>query len=864
MSKLYPPYVESTIPAQMDGGRGLQIPFRLNRAVSPVSIYKVCARIKTVSTSSWLGTIETDDFHAQPGTDHYQANFLDLKGLNLVPGQYYKIQLAFIDVNGVLGYYSTVGVFKYTARPSVYIEGLGKNISNLYTYVGVYSQGDEDQDPTEKIYTYQFDLYEGSTVIASSGVQLHDSTQDEYPHESRDVWVLNQPLVDGIIYQIKYTVTTINGLTVASPGYNITNSELDYEADNLLQQYLKFDNNFENGYVRLYCTAREKAFKTAGGGFVISRASSEDNYESWNDIMKFTLAGSYTSLPTELFKDFSVAQGVGYKYALQRYNDSGFYTSRMLFSDVNDKENCIALADFEDMFLYDGSRQLKIRFNPKVSSFKATVLESKLDTIGGKHPFIFRNGNVKYKEFSISGLISYLADMDEMFMSDAELGFMEEHARREGTPHAAPLRSQLRGTQVDTVNIAAERTFKLEVLDWLTNGKPKLFRSPGEGNYIIRLLNVSLSPNDTVSRMLHTFQGSACEIADYNFENLIKYGFIEEKTINNEVLVFESIDFAKSAYKAGVARYSVNYLESWDNGVYFAEFRDTTPGAIFAIKFLNGRGDLTIQIPHNGHYTINIFNDPLMSVTLKSLPEDVVKIEGLLDIGYYSTSTVGDFGDVRKVAICDQPYTQYGSCDIDTPGKHPQYYSSSNNTIDALDDIKFKTGYFYYLKAETRNSEQTLYYSDGKYYDNADLEEVGVVTAEDLIPSHIYPIKDPVSNKILCYMDGNTSRLFSYPNYSISIQLEDSDKLETIKLGTYDSAGRYVLPALSKVKRLMIGSGVWLECMYQEKEYIYCVEEDDPEIKAAHDAWLATGTNRADTSYIIFLHKLNEALINQY
>jgi hypothetical protein len=28
------------------------------------------------------------------------------------------------------------------------------------------------------------------------------------------------------------------------------------------------------------------------------------------------------------------------------------------------------VADFEDMFLYDGERQLKIKFNPTVSSFK--------------------------------------------------------------------------------------------------------------------------------------------------------------------------------------------------------------------------------------------------------------------------------------------------------------------------------------------------------------------------------------------------------------------------------------------------------------------------------------------------------------
>jgi hypothetical protein len=28
------------------------------------------------------------------------------------------------------------------------------------------------------------------------------------------------------------------------------------------------------------------------------------------------------------------------------------------------------IADFEDLFLYDGKRQLAIRFNPKVATFK--------------------------------------------------------------------------------------------------------------------------------------------------------------------------------------------------------------------------------------------------------------------------------------------------------------------------------------------------------------------------------------------------------------------------------------------------------------------------------------------------------------
>ena len=44
-------------------------------------------------------------------------------------------------------------------------------------------------------------------------------------------------------------------------------------------------------------------------------------------------------------------------------------------------------------------------------------METKKNTIGGKYPFIFRNGAVEYKEFPISGLISYLMDEDEFFIS---------------------------------------------------------------------------------------------------------------------------------------------------------------------------------------------------------------------------------------------------------------------------------------------------------------------------------------------------------------------------------------------------------------------------------------------------------------
>jgi hypothetical protein len=78
-------------------------------------------------------------------------------------------------------------------------------------------------------------------------------------------------------------------------------------------------------------------------------------------------------------------------------------------------------------------------------------------------------------------------------------------------------------TDLTSPNFRTERKFKLKVLDWLNNGKPKLFKTSGEGNYIVRLMNVSLSPNDTVGRLLHSFSATAYEIAEYNRDNLNKY-----------------------------------------------------------------------------------------------------------------------------------------------------------------------------------------------------------------------------------------------------------------------------------------------------------------------------------------------------
>lgn len=831
MSKLPPPYVDGSIPAQTDAG--LKIPFRLNRAVSLRDVTKMYIKIKTVATDRIIGVFETTAYAKSEMEAVYLASFEAPKELTV--GQFYKAQLAFGDSKGEQGYFSTVGVFKYTTTPQVYIDGMKDyEIGNLYTYTGVYDQSFKGGDPAEKEYSYQFDLYQNDNLFASSGLLLHDSTTDAEEAKSFNTWVLNEQLQEGIIYTLYYTVNTINGITKRCQ-YNITNNEID---DDVLQTSYKLTatNDFDNGRIILNLKATDDI--TLQGGFVVSRSTSKDNYSSWNEVMKFTLM-TFESLPENLWIDYTVEQGVGYRYAIQRFNDSGFYSARILTPEP-------IIADFEDMFLFDGTRQLKIRFNPKVSSFKQNVLENKTDTIGGKYPFFFRNGDVKYKEFPISGMISHLSDTDELFLAAQEMGLPSEAPYR-NAPRALEV---VRSTQVDTENIAAERKFKLAVLDWLTDGEPKIFRSPAEGNYIVRIMNTSLSPNDTLSRMIHTFSSTAYEIAEFNFDNLIKYGFVENHTIDNRVMVLASIPLTGTNYRT-----QQNYLSNFKDGVWQAEFIGVEPGTVFHLKFLNGNGTVPIRIPSNGYYKVNIFTAPLMTIQCVSVPEHYTAPKGLIDVGYYTTASIGDFGPIRKISITDQYYQQIG-------------HKNLTNIIDSLTNVKNKVGHIYVLKVETREDETVFYYDNrfwrGRNINGSSWEYDDEIT--NFAATKLYYVinESSVDHQPEWWFRGDfegvkppiytkTMELPAAPSYNFNIQLDNVNPdfppypEEVIKLGEYhEFAGRnditglietkptgggiYTAYDLDNVIKLSIGDGLVLDMMYQNKELIYGIEEDDAEL----------------------------------
>lgn len=816
MSKLYPPNLEGTLPACY--GTTLVVPFSMNRAVSNNEVKGIMVKVKTVQSNSLIFTKEasTYDLNTSYCEASFEISYRDSNArdtLILNEGQYYKIQIAYIGENGTVGYYSTAGVFKYTTEPVVTIDGLTKTRGNInihrYNYIGKYINSG---DRLEKVYSYQFNLYDtNKQIIQTSGEQLHNSYNDTEIGESYDGYDIEQDLDINSTYYLEYIVTTINGLKTSSGLYKIMQKQsISPEIKAVLVPSL----NFENGYVDLTLMGEKDEFGieyTATGSYRIMRASQEDNYKTWNEILKFELYGQKPS--KWIWKDFTVKQGVTYKYALQQYNEK--ITSNRLESQE-------IYVDFEHAFLFDGKRQLKVKYNPKVASFKNNILEQKINTIGSKYPFIFRNGSVKYKEFSIAGLISCQSDEEFLFVNEDFLKDFDGSINLIGQ------------------NIAVERNFKLEVLEWLNNGEPKLFRSPGEGNYIVRLLNVSMTPNDTVGRMLHTVTATAVEIADYSYAGLEEYGFIQIEDPTTKQLRWETIELDKSGI--GSSENILNYK------AVALRFEGVAPGDRIYINDgvkRNGQYGAEIMIGATGYYEVGLSSGlEINSVRFLGSPDNInnsyggVRHQGILTYAYYSKEK-NRFSSIEDVQIQDLPLTQY-------IGEH--------NILTEIQDVKTQIQGIYQLQATKRELYSIYKKANGKYYvSNSSNSDIFT----DFQPWMIYHVTD------------NTGREYYYDSFN-DIEYETYEPYlvfndETINVDLTEIYN-YKAKNLENLKNLTIGNGVMLEISYQRQIIRYIVED---KFKEQHKNLQTLKTNLSNMVFSvknkeIEIQKAREAYKNAY
>lgn len=847
MEKLYPPIIEGKLPAQ--AGKIIQIPFSLNRTVSINSIFKMGLIIKTVSTGKLIVSNFLGDFQKNSETNTYYAQF-DISELiannKILPGQFYKIQICFVSKNSnnnykTFGYYSSFGVMKYTTLPEVSIPDFEINHFKERNIIGVY----KNKDYTEKVYTYEFILRDAQgNIIETSGEQFHDSSTDIIRGESTDSWIIRKDLSENETYYLSYKITTNNNLKAYSNSYKIVQVE---SVSSDFQCKLFAELQPEEAYVKLYLISTEN--QIISGNYILSRTSSKTNFSTWEEIYRFSL-NSYDFTEKDeiiLWEDYTCESEQEYIYSLQAYNDYGLYSER-IFSNLKEviiEDNATfqvepVKSSFEDIYLFDGEQQLTIKFNPKINSFKTNILETKTNTLGSKYPFIFRNGIVNYKEFQISGLISILMDPNEKFLSRVELN--ENSLVREKTPEEYRIFSEF-CTNLNFSNIYKEKNFREEVFNWLTNGQPKLFRSSTEGNFLVQLMNVSMTPVDTLGRMLYNFSCTAYEIDEANFKTLNKYNFNRN--------FFSQIDnYHLSVNQVSLKQYnSINLPQEAFN----IKITNALEGALLRLYFSNGDSTL-IEIGKKGAYALELKDKKLIKVSFQNYLCEKTDIK--LTYCYYS-DVISNFNNIINIIIKDKVSQCIGKTIIENPNNNNnnndnflklnqeilkiyslEAYSRPIITIYEKEEKK------YYLDRE-KISEEYFYYNpvnidsyfskdvickiidnsdNNKYIDLFSGKEVDI-TKEDFFKFKIKENGIDESSEIsLEGIQYNNQVIVENPSIVINTPVytteQTDEEIPNDELLLKSTQQKIILKNLNNIEYIEIGQGVFLNFCYQLKTII--------------------------------------------
>jgi len=376
---------------------------------------------------------------------------------------------------------------------------------------------DTTHTDNEKLSWYQIKIMKNSIVYYDTDKMYSDNGKKYYCRI--DTSMLSESNNN---YKMQFTYETDHGYTqtisytVAIEGYG----------NNQTNETYKITTDEENGSVILDIV---KANHPKGSTLTIRRSSHRSNFTEWDLIYacKFPVAGK-----SIVIEDTTIESMTGYRYQIQYVNGNTIYAPQ---------RTEIIRCDFYGGFFSDSERMLRVSFDLELSNRANAVNRTKTDTLGGQYPIFTQNSKLKYHTYSISGRIS-TEDNGELFLSKEELFGLSSDSNsyynymynvNEVTSTDTSIFGGKTGssTSVSTKRIQPnndwlyEREYRDVAEEWLNNGKPKLFRSMTEGNMIIMLDGVSMTPDTALGRRLYSFSATMYEIGDgKNLDSIASFG----------------------------------------------------------------------------------------------------------------------------------------------------------------------------------------------------------------------------------------------------------------------------------------------------------------------------------------------------
>lgn len=639
---LYPPVVASSMPAFNIADGKVKIYFTLSNYNSSKidDIKKVHVTVRRQSSNVNVLTKDTQIVEKdilQEETDiAFNRFFIQILNSDIKDGfkegVLYKVQLRFSDIamtgseasfytNNIEHFseWSTVCIIKPIQVPVFYIDDFHvegeqpketdeNNFNyNLADFVGIYKA----ESSGEVLKSWRLRLLNNSYskdqilnidnyTLADSGIQLvsvYNYTLDNnslvlecslpYELEEKTNYKLlfqittKNDYQNSILYTFKFTPQSIDAL----PG---TFSSIINE---------------EDGYIKLVYNSETPYF----GNLVIRRSDSKSNFLKWEDLKNFESHQETTFT----YYDFTAQSGLAYRYLIQRRDARGrrgtpLYTQSYVIAQW---EHALLLQSNGTGINVDTVKQLKLKFDFQISSYKTNIAENKTDTIGSKYPFIRRNGNMYYRSFPCTGLITAFSDNTDLFTNNEELydNHVDMYEEFQGTIN----------NFITQYDYTYERKFREKVEQFLYNTKPKLYKSMQEGNILIKLMDVSLTPKTELGRLIYSFSATAYEIDQATIKNYDYYGLINIGNYNPNIH-YEKVKIGQiNSYDPGTDKH---------DGRMFIAGQDIvgaglTPSANSIAKKHN------YNKPVNGEVTTD-FKITWLRITIESQPYLIKQING--------------------------------------------------------------------------------------------------------------------------------------------------------------------------------------------------------------------------------------------
>jgi len=377
---------------------------------------------------------------------------------------------------------------------------------------------------TDCLQRYDIQLFDGAENLLYDSGELYTNPYsgiNEINHTIKRIFK------DGEHYVIKIDYTTKIGYN-SSESYKILMVDEGTEKLNI-----NFTSEEDAIRGRIKLNIASIVSDPFNGNLIIRRSCGDTNFTEWEDIANVSIRNQVLNYT---WYDYTVQSGKWYKYGVQSKNGD----NRGVLN-IYPKELMI---EFEDIFLNAEEKEICIRYNPQISSFQHVVSENKVDTIGSKYPFIKRNGNTDYKQFTISGTITRFMDnydiSDNIYDSQAELVFSKEiepnHLEIENSLFTSKedtydrdvltlYNQRMQNNNSDTFDkVIYEKDFRDKIIEFLYKNNVKLYRSATEGNILVKLMNISLTPNQILGRNIWNFSATAYEIDECSIENYDFYG----------------------------------------------------------------------------------------------------------------------------------------------------------------------------------------------------------------------------------------------------------------------------------------------------------------------------------------------------